>query len=82
MSIFHAIAAGKAGNELSKAITGSDEVSLGRSTVAVGSGAVLGAASSGAVVVGAAAVGLVAAPITVPLAVAGALIGGLFSLFD
>lgn len=82
MSIFHAVTIGKAGNELSKTITNSDEVSLARSTVAVGSGAAIGAAASGALVIGAATVGIAAAPITVPLAVAGAVFGGLFSLFD
>jgi len=82
MTIPQAVAVGLAGNEISKKITGTDEVSAGRTAVAVGSGAALGAVAAGAVTVGAAAVGIAAAPVTVPLAVAGAVIAGIASLFD
>lgn len=82
MSIPQAVTLGLAGNELSKKITGSSKASLGRTAVAVGSGAALGAGAAGVVIVGAAAVGVVAAPVTVPLAVASAVIAGIASLFD
>lgn len=81
MAIPQAVAIGLAGNEISKKITGTKEVSAGRTTVAVGSGAILGAAASGAVAVGAGIVGVAAAPVTVPLALAGAAIAGVASLF-
>ncbi|ELV7510821.1 TPA: hypothetical protein P2Q98_004522 [Aeromonas veronii] len=82
MTIPQAVALGLSGNELSKEITGSDEVSVGRTVVAAGSGAVMGAAAAGAITVGAAAVGIAAAPVTVPLAVASAVVAGIASLFD
>lgn len=82
MTIPQAVAVGLAGNELSKKITGSDEVSAGRTVVAAGSGAAIGAVTAGAVTVGAAAVGIAAAPVTIPLAVAGAVVAGIASLFD
>ena len=82
MSIPQAVTVGLAGNEISKKITGTDEVSAGRTAVATGSGAALGAVAAGAVTVGAAAVGIAAAPVTVPLAVAGAVVAGIASLFD
>lgn len=82
MTIEKALAIGAAGNEISKKITGTDEVSAGRTVVAAGSGAALGAAAAGTVAVGAAAIGVATAPITVPLAAAGALIAGVMSLFD
>jgi hypothetical protein len=79
MSIEKAVGIGLAGNEISKKITGTDEVSAGRTTVAVGSGAVIGAVAAGTItVVG----GVAAAPITVPLAIAGGVIAGIASLFD
>ena len=82
MTVEKAIAVGQAGNELSKKLMDTNEVSTERTTVAVGSGAAIGAAVGGAVTVGAAAVGVATAPITVPLAVAGAICAGIFSLFD
>ncbi len=82
MSIQKAVTVGLAGNELSKKIVGSDEVSVGRTFVATGSGAALGAVTAGAVTIGAATVGFVAAPITVPLVVASAVVAGIASLFD
>lgn len=82
MSISKAISVGLAGNNLSKTITGSDEVSAGRTVVATGSGAALGAATAGAVTLGAATVGIASAPVVVPLAVAGGIISGIASLFD
>lgn len=82
MSIEKALTLGAAGNSISKKITGTDEVSAGRTFVAAGSGAVLGAAAAGTITVGAAIVGIAAAPITVPLAAASAVLAGIFSLFD
>ncbi|MGZ9270236.1 MAG: hypothetical protein ACXW6T_14045 [Candidatus Binatia bacterium] len=83
MSIEKAVVIGLAGNEMSKKITGSDEVSAGRTTVAVGSGAVLGAAAAETIAVGAAfLVGGATAPVIVPLAIAGGVIAGIASLFD
>jgi len=83
MSIEKAVAIGLAGNEISKKITGTDEVSAGRTTVAVGYGAVLGAAAAETIAVGAAfLVGGATAPVTVPLAIAGGVIAGIASLFD
>lgn len=82
MAIQKAVVSGLAGNEISKKITGTNEVSLGRTTVAVGAGAVTGAVTSGALVVGAAAVGVAAAPVVVPLTVASAVVAGIASLFD
>ncbi|MEN9432515.1 MAG: hypothetical protein RLZZ422_104 [Pseudomonadota bacterium] len=81
MSIDKAIGVGLAGNEISKKITGTSEVSAGRTAVATGSGAALGAVAGGAVAVGAAAVGIATAPVTIPLAVAGGVIAGIASLF-
>ena len=60
MSIPQAIAAGTAGDKLSRVITGTDEVSTGRSAIATGAGAALGAAGVGALSVGAGAVGATA----------------------
>ncbi len=90
MSIHKAISAGLVGNEISKKITGTDEVSAGRTAVATGSGAAVGAVSAGTITVGIAAaeaVGLVAAgtvvaPIAIPLCVAGGVIAAIASLFD
>ena len=64
MSIHKAVTLGLSGNEMSKAITGSSESSVGRSAVVTGCGAALGAAASGA--------GLASAPVTVPLVAAAA----------
>jgi hypothetical protein len=82
MSIEKIVTIGLAGNEISKKITGTSEVSAGRTAVATGSGAALGAVAAGTVTVGAAALGVATAPITVPLAVGGAVIAGIASLFD
>lgn len=82
MTIHKAITAGITGNEISKKITGSSEVSVGRTVVATGAGAVVGAAAAGTLVIGAAAVGIAAAPVTVPLTLASALCAGIASLFD
>lgn len=81
MAIPQAVTVGLAGNEISKKITGTSEVSAGRTAVAAGSGAALGAAASGALAVGATALGVASAPVTVPLAVAGAVVAGIASLF-
>lgn len=82
MTIHNAIAAGLAGNALSKKITGTDEVCASRTAVATGTGAVLGGIAAGTVVVGAAVVGVASAPVTIPLAVGGAVVGFVSSLFD
>ena len=66
MSIHKAVTLGLSGNEMSKAITGSSESSVGRSAVVTGCGAALGAAASGTLVVA----GLASAPVTVPLVAA------------
>lgn len=77
-----AVNVGLAGNEISKRISGTHEVSAGRTAVAVGSGAALGAVTAGTLSVGAVALGVASAPIAVPLAIAGGVISGLASLFD
>ncbi|GGU54048.1 hypothetical protein GCM10009504_08700 [Pseudomonas laurentiana] len=82
MAIHKVVGIGLAGNEISKQITGSDEVSAGRTVVAAGSGAAIGAVAAGTLAIGATAVGIATAPITVPLAVGGAIIAGIASLFD
>ncbi|MBL1353585.1 MAG: hypothetical protein COA61_009720 [Zetaproteobacteria bacterium] len=69
---------GLAGNEVSKKISGTSEVSVGRSVVATGSGVAIGSVASGALVVA----GVVSAPVTIPLAVAGGAIAFVASLFD
>lgn len=81
MTIEKAITLGLTGNEISKKITGTDEVSASRTVVATGSGAALGAVAAGAVTVGAAAIGFASAPITVPLAVGSAIVAGIASRF-
>ena len=87
MTIPQAIAAGLAGDSLSRTITRSSEVSAGRSVVAASTGALLGATASGAVVMGATAVGAgalaaVAAPVVVPVAVLSGAISLLRSFWD
>lgn len=77
MSIFKAVNCGVSGNELSKQITGTSEVSTGRSVVATGAGSALGAVASGALVV----TGFATAPVTVPLVVASGLVSFIASRF-
>jgi len=79
--VMQAVSVGLVGNEISKKIAGTDEVSAGRTAVAVGSGAAVGAVAAGTITVGAVALGVAAAPIMVPLAAAGAVIAGIASLF-
>lgn len=77
-----AVSCGLAGNEISKRITGSSDVSPGRTAVATGAGAALGLVAAEVATVGLAAVGTVAAaPIAVPLALVSAGIAGIASLF-
>jgi hypothetical protein len=78
MNINKAIACGLAGNELSKQITGTSEVSVSRTAVATGSGVALGIIMSGAAI----GVGVVTSPVTVPLAVSSGLLAGIASLCD
>ncbi|MEI8209359.1 MAG: hypothetical protein WCG16_09155 [Methylococcales bacterium] len=83
MTIEKALLAGKAGNELSKKITGTSEVSAGRTAVAVGAGALTGSVMGGAIAISVTTVGAtVAAPVVIPLAVASAVFAGVCSLFD
>lgn len=87
MTIVQAVTTGLAGEKLSRTITGTSEVSAGRSAVATGSGALLGGVTTGAVAVGASAVGLTAlaaaaAPVAIPVAVVSGLVAGIRSLFD
>ena len=87
MTIFQAVTAGLAGEKLSRTITGTSEVSAGRSAVATGTGALLGGVATGAVAVGASAVGLTAlaaaaAPIAIPVALASGTIAFIRSLWD
>jgi len=69
----NAIKIGYYGNKISKVVTDSDEVSVGRTVVATGTGVAMGTIV---------AVTVIGAPVTIPLAVAGGVIAGLFSLFD
>lgn len=78
MAIEKAATLGIAANELSKRITGTDEVSVGRTTLATATGAALGATAAGTLVV----VGLASTPVTVPMAVAAGIFAGIASLFD
>ena len=87
MTIDKAVITGLAGEQLSRKLTGTDEVSMGRSVVATGAGAALGAAAAGTVTVVASTVGFTAlaaatAPVTVPLAVASGAVALIRSLFD
>ena len=77
MTIPQAIAAGLAGESLSRTITRSSEVSAGRSVVAASTGALLGATA-----VGAGALAAVAAPVVVPVAVLSGAISLLRSFWD
>ena len=72
-----AVSLGVSGNEVSKLVTGTSEVSTGRSAVATTAGAALGGAASGALVV----TGLVAAPVAVPLAAAAGIVSFIASRF-
>ena len=78
MTIETAVKLGTQGNEISKSIAGTTEVSAGRSAVATGAGAALGAAAAGGLL----AAGIVAAPVAVPLAVASGAVSFIASLFD
>lgn len=78
MSLPKAVGLGVMGNELSKEITGTSEVSTERSVVATGTGAALGAVASGALVVAGTAA---AAPLVVPLAVASGFVSLIASRF-
>lgn len=79
MTIEKAVGLGIAGNEISKKVTGTDEVSAGRSMVATAAGAALGAGAAGTLAVAGFAA---AAPVTVPLAVFAGACSWLASRFD
>jgi hypothetical protein len=82
MAVPQAVAIGLFGNEISKKIAGTSEVSAGRTAVATGTGAALGAVASGALVISGAAAAAAAAPVVVSLATAGAVVSFVASLFD
>ncbi|MGV8893921.1 MAG: hypothetical protein ACOH2K_13460 [Burkholderiaceae bacterium] len=82
-----ALPAGLAGEKLSRTMTGTNEVSVGRSAIATGTGAGLGyLVASGAAIgleaVGLSAVATVAAPVIVPIALLAGGIALVRSLFD
>lgn len=79
MTFKKAVSIGLAGNEVSKSLTGTSEVSAGRTAIATGTGAILGTLTSSAITL---SVGAIAAPIALPLAVTGGLAAGIASLFD
>ena len=78
MSVEKAVGLGITGNEISKKITGTSEVSPERTAIATSAGVALGAAASGALIVA----GVAATPVTVPLALASGAVAFLASLFD
>ena len=78
MNINKAIACGLAGNEVSKQITGTNDVSRTRTVVATSSGAALGIVMSGAAI----GIGITTSPVTVPLALSSGVIAGIASLCD
>ena len=81
MAFFQAVTTGLAGEKLSRTITGTSEVSAGRSLVATGSGALIGGVATGSVVVAASTVGLTAlVATTAPLVIPVAVVAGVFSL--
>ena len=87
MSYEKAIVAGIEGDQLSRRITGTDEVSASRSAIATGAGALIGGGAIGAVGLGASAVGATAlaaaaAPVVVPVAIVSAGVSFIASLFD
>lgn len=73
---------GLTANAMSKQITGTSESSIGRTAIATGTGATLGAITGGAIVISTSAVGFATAPILVPLAVVSGVFAGMTSLFD
>jgi hypothetical protein len=79
MTFKKAVTIGLAGNELSKSLTGTSEVSAGRTAIATGSGAILGTLTSSALTL---SIGAITVPIALPLAVTGGLAAGIASLFD
>ena len=87
MTILHAVSAGLAGEKLSRTITGTSEVSAGRSAVATGTGALMGGVAASTLTGAASAVGFTAlaaatVPVTVPLAVASGAVALIRSLWD
>lgn len=78
MSVEKPVSLGIAGNEVSKKITGSSEVSAGQSAIATGAGATLGAVASDTLIV----TGITTAPVTVLIDIASGAISLLASMFD
>jgi len=79
MSVYKAVSLGVSGNEISKKISGTNEVSAGRTVLATVSGAGLATVATSTIAV---ATGVATAPITVPLAIASGVVAGIASLFD
>lgn len=82
-----AITAGLAGEQLSRRITGTDEVSAGRSAVATGAGAIIGGAAAAGLGTAATAAGLtaaatIAAPVVLPVAIVSGAVALIRSLWD
>lgn len=82
-----ALPAGLLGEKLSRTITGTNEVSSGRSAIAAGTGAGLGYLTATGTVIGLEAVGLagaatVAAPVVIPIVILAGGIALLRSLFE
>lgn len=87
MDLLKTVQLGNTANTISKVITGTDEVTPGRTVVATGTGALLGTVAVEGVVLtastlGFTAVAAAAAPIAIPLAVGVAIFAGIRSLFD
>lgn len=78
MSIEKAITAGLTGEKISRTITGTSEVSAGRTVVSTVAGAALGAGAT----VATAALVAGAAPLVVPVAVAAGAVSFIRSLWD
>lgn len=74
MKVIKAVACGLSGNELSKEIMGSEEVSPERTVIATAAGAAIGATIATGFAV--------SAPMSVPLCLASATIAGIASLFE
>lgn len=87
MTISQTVAAGLAGEKLSRVITGTSKVSLGRSIVAAGSGALVSSTATGSVVafgstLGASTMAAAAAPVVIPAAAVAATVSFVRSLWD
>ncbi len=87
MNILLAIKNGRQGEKISRLITGTSDVSAGRSAIATGAGVAIGAlattsAATAASAVGATALATVLAPAALPVAIVSGGVALVFSLFD